>query len=124
MHRGCIAALGVRPVRGGGEMALTGRFNFRRSWFGKLMLEVEDEVKPLFGGEGKPLKRRWRRATLIDLAQPEMRPLIDLRFQPQFMARAPLRAVEPSQTVARVEDLPADVATLRRAETAPQRVSH
>ena len=26
-------------------MALTGRFNFKRSWFGKLMLEVEDEVK-------------------------------------------------------------------------------
>jgi hypothetical protein len=26
---------------GGGEMALTGRFNFKRSWFGKLMLEVE-----------------------------------------------------------------------------------
>ena len=26
-------------------MALTGRFNFRRSWFGKLMLKVEDEVE-------------------------------------------------------------------------------
>ena len=105
-------------------MALTGRFNFRRSWFGKLMLEVEDEVKPLFWSEGKPLKRHWRRATLIDLAQPEMRPLIDLRFQPQFMARTPLRTVEPSHPVARAEDLPPEVATLRRPESAPQRVSH
>ena len=104
-------------------MALTGRFNFRRSWFGKLMLEVEDEVKPLFGGEGK-LKRRWRRASLIDLAQPEMRPLIDLRFQPQFMARTPLRAIEPSSSVARADERPPEVATLRRAEAAPQRISH
>ena len=32
-------------------------------------------------------KRRWRRcATLMDLAQPEMRALIDLRSKPQFMA--------------------------------------
>ena len=51
-------------------MALTGRFNFRRSWFGKLMLKVEDEVEPVFWSERKPLKRHWRRATLIDLAQP------------------------------------------------------
>ena len=47
-------------------MALTGRFNFKRSWFGNLMLEVEDEVKPAFWSERKPLKRHWRRATLID----------------------------------------------------------
>ena len=60
-------------------MALTGRFNFRRSWFGKLVLEVEEEVKPFFASDKKPLKHRWRRATLIDLAQPEMRALIDLR---------------------------------------------
>ena len=48
---GTIDARGVPVARavagspslraGGGEMALTGRFNFKRSWFGKLMLEVE-----------------------------------------------------------------------------------
>ncbi len=104
-------------------MALTGRFNFRRSWFGKLMLEVEEEVKPFFGGDSKALKRRWRRATLLDLAQPEMRPLIDLRFQPQFMARTPLRVVETPQ--GRAEELPAHVTPLHRAEAAsPQRTSH
>jgi hypothetical protein len=106
-------------------MALTGRFNFRRSWFGKLMLEVEEEVKPLFGGENKPLKRRWRRATLIDLAQPEMRPLIDLRFQPQFMARTSPRLVEQSAMAARTEELPAHVTALHRSEPMiPQRTSH
>lgn len=105
-------------------MALTGRFNFRRSWFGKLMLEVEEEVKPFFGGDNK-LKRRWRRATLIDLAQPEMRSLIDLRFQPQFMARTPLRAVEPAQSSAgRMNELPPEVAVIHRPEASPQRVSH
>ena len=38
-------------------MALTGRFNFRRSWFGKLMLELE-EFKPFFASEKKPVERR------------------------------------------------------------------
>jgi hypothetical protein len=104
-------------------MALTGRFNFRRSWFGKLMLEVEEEVKPFFGGDNKPLKRRWRRATLMDLAQPEMRSLIDLRFQPQFIARTPLRVVETPQS--RADELSAQVMPLPRAEPAtPQRTSH
>ncbi len=105
-------------------MALTGRFNFRRSWFGKLMLEVEEEVKPIFGGEGKPLKRRWRRATLLDLAQPEMRPLVDLRFQPQFMARTPLRVVETPQAASRADELHPQVTPLHRLEATPQRVSH
>lgn len=106
-------------------MALTGRFNFRRSWFGKLMLEIEEEVKPLFGGDGKPLKRRWRRATLIDLAQPEMRPLIDLRFQPQFMARTSHRLVEvPKSSMNREEEVEPEVAILRPETAVPQRTSH
>ena len=107
-------------------MALTGRFNFRRSWFGKLVLEVEEEVKPLFGGDKKPTKRRWRRATLIDLAQPEMRPLIDLRFQPYFMARTSARPTEvPTGSMGRTEELPSLVAPVARADGAnPQRTSH
>jgi hypothetical protein len=106
-------------------MALTGRFNFRPSWFGKLMLEVEDEVKPFFWSEGKPHKRHWRRATLIDLAQPQMRPLIDLRFQWHFMARRPLRTVEPAPAGAsQAEELSPEVTALRRTETIPLRTSH
>jgi hypothetical protein len=107
-------------------MALTGRFNFRRSWFGKLVLEVEEETKPFFASEKKPVKHRWRRASLIDLAQPEMRALIDLRFQPQFMARSSSRPLEqPSPTMARPGELPATVTTFPRADPAiPQRTSH
>ena len=106
-------------------MALTGRFNFRRSWFGKLVLEVEEEAKPFFSRDKKALKRRWRKATLIDLAQPEMRALIDLRFQPQFMARTMPRPLE-SSLAGRPNELPAGVTPLpARTETAsPQRTSH
>ena len=57
-------------------MALTGRINFRKSWLGDVILEVEEEVKPMLA---RRVKRRWRRAKLIDLAQPEMQPLIRLR---------------------------------------------
>ncbi len=104
-------------------MSLTGRFNFRKTWFGGLTLEVEEEVKPLFGS-GDKLKRRWRRAKLIDLAEPELRALIDLRFQPQFMARTAPRLVEvPQSGIGRADD--SEVAPMRRAEAAsPQRVSH
>ena len=85
-------------------MALTGRFNFRHSTFGRLILEVEEEVKPLFGGDKRPPKRRWRRATLMDLAQPEMRALIDLRFQPQYVARTAARVSEPLVATSRPEE--------------------
>ena len=105
-------------------MALTGRFNFRRSWLGKLVLEVEEEAKPIFGKDKKPVKYRWRRATLIDLAQPEMRALIDLRFQPQFMARTAPRPVELSPA-SQADEIPSVVSTLPRSDTAaPQRTSH
>jgi hypothetical protein len=105
-------------------MALTGRFNFRRSLFGRLMLEVEEETKALFGGENKAPKRRWRKATLMDLAQPEMRALIDLRFQPQFMARTTPRPAD-SPAVVKQEELPSVVTVLPRVEAAtPQRTSH
>src|SRR5215212_8939643 len=61
-------------------MALTGKFDFRRTWSGKLILYVEEEVKLLFR---RKLKRRWRRAKLIDMAEPELRRLMDMRFQPR-----------------------------------------
>ena len=106
-------------------MTLTGRFNFRRSLFGRLLLEVEEETKGLFGGENKPPKRRWRRATLMDLAQPEMRALIDLRFQPQFMARTAPRPAADTAPLGKPDDLSAVVTVLPRVEVAtPQRTSH
>ncbi len=61
-------------------MALIGTINFRKGSFGGIILLVEEEVKSRFGGK---VKRRWRRATLMDLAQPELRALIDMRSRPQ-----------------------------------------
>lgn len=69
-------------------MALTGRFTFRRSIGGKIVLQVEEEVrKPWPFSRRNPLKKRWRDANLMDLAAPELRALIDLRHKPQFMAQ-------------------------------------
>ena len=66
-------------------MALTGKFQFRKTFWGKIVLQIEYEVKPFWSRSKLPaLKRRWRDATLIDLAAPEMRTLIDLRFRPHL----------------------------------------
>ena len=66
-------------------MGLTGKFKFRKTFWGKIVLQIEDEVKP-FWSRSKPdtLKRRWRDATLMDLADPQMRRLIDMRFRPHL----------------------------------------
>jgi hypothetical protein len=107
-------------------MSLTGRFNFRTTWFGGLALEIEEEVKPLFGS-GDKLKRRWRRATLIDLAQPEMRALIDLRFQPQYLARSPVRAAVATSPMPASNGIGAELPPSSPAadqEQSPQRTTH
>jgi hypothetical protein len=66
-------------------MPLTGRFTFRCTMSGKIVLQVEEEVKRLWPfSRWHPTKRRWRDATLMDLAQPELRPLMDLRYKPGF----------------------------------------
>ncbi|MGH1572660.1 hypothetical protein ACRAWG_20805 [Methylobacterium sp. P31] len=55
-------------------MALTGRFWFRKSWTGRLVLLVE-EARPRWFGRGTA-KQRWRNAKLLDFAEPELRPLM------------------------------------------------
>jgi len=42
-------------------MSLTGRFTFRRTWMGRIVLQVEEEVKG-WGLTGQPRKRRFRDA--------------------------------------------------------------
>ena len=79
-------------------MALTGTIDFRKSWFGGIVLQVEEEVKPRFSSK---VKRRWRRATLMDLAQPELRILIDMRSHPYVVPRTSLRPVPAPQEMAR-----------------------
>jgi hypothetical protein len=77
-------------------MPLTGRFNFKKTWRGKLTLIVEEEYRSKWGGE----KRRWRTAGLCGLAEPEMRTLIDLRFQRKFASAAKVAEVpRPSSAV-------------------------
>jgi hypothetical protein len=68
-------------------MALTGRFDFRKTLAGRLMLLVEEDVDVLWSPLGKRTRRRWRRASVMDLAAPELRPLIDLRTKPNYAAR-------------------------------------
>jgi hypothetical protein len=66
-------------------MPLTGRFNLRRTMGGKIVLQVEEEVRRLWPLSRKQLtKKRWRDATVMDLAQPELRSLMDLRYKPGF----------------------------------------
>ncbi len=80
-------------------MGLTGKFDFRKTFWGKIVLRVEEEVKPLWSKPGA-LKRRWRDATLMDLAAPELRTLIDLRFRPSFPVQsgpAPEAALAPRE---------------------------
>jgi len=73
-------------------MGLTGKFKFRKSLWGKIVLEMEEEVKP-FWSRSKPgaLKRSWRDAALMDLAAPEMRSLIDMRFRPHLRSQEGFR---------------------------------
>ena len=72
---------------------LTGRFTFRRTFTGKIVLQVEEEVRtPWPMSRKRPLRKRWRNATLIDLAATEMRPLMDLRMRGAFHAVEVTRA--------------------------------
>src|SRR4051794_29092631 len=75
------------PMKQEGGMGLTGKFKFCKKLWGKIVLQVEEEVKPFWSKAGA-LKRRWRDAAMMDLASPEMRHLIDLQFKPHLYARS------------------------------------
>jgi hypothetical protein len=78
-------------------MALTGRFTFRRSFGGRIILQVEEQKRTVWPFSRRtPSRKRWRDASLMDLAAPELRALIDLRFKPQFMPQYDYSAAEPS----------------------------
>jgi hypothetical protein len=68
-------------------MGLTGKFKFCKTLWGKIVLQIEEEVKPFWSKPGA-LKRRWRDATLMDLTAPEMRFLIDMRFRPHLRSQS------------------------------------
>ena len=57
-------------------MALTGRFWFRKTWRGKLILLVEDQ-RPNWRHRSQR-KARWRDANLLDLVETALQPLVDM----------------------------------------------
>lgn len=59
-------------------MSLTGRFCFRRTLLGKVVLCVEEEKKAWFG-KNAASRTRWRDANLIDLTDHALRGLLELR---------------------------------------------
>ena len=69
-------------------MGLTGKFKFRKTLWGKIVLQIEDEVKPFWSKPGA-LKRRWRDATQMDLAAPQMRFVIDMGLKPWSRPASP-----------------------------------
>jgi hypothetical protein len=72
-------------------MALTGRFDFRKTLSGGLVLLLEEDVAMFFSRLRKrSTRRRWRRARVMDLAAIEMRQLMDLRVKPNY--QAPVRS--------------------------------
>ena len=78
-------------------MSLTGRFWFRKSWTGRLVLLVEEERPRWFGrGTAKP---RWRNAKLMDFAEPELRPLMMMeKLHRTGAASAQVRTLRPVPT--------------------------
>ena len=107
-------------------MALTGKFNLRQTFWGKVVLQVEEEVQPMWG-RSKPLKRRWRDAKVLDLASPALRPLLDLRNNPYLVRTAPTSAREahPPQGTSDglvVDDI--DAGRTSRLEIRQQRSTH
>jgi hypothetical protein len=61
-------------------MPLTGRFGFRKSLTGKIVLQVEEErlvTVPFL--RGQRYRQRWRDARFMDLVHPELRGLISFK---------------------------------------------
>lgn len=89
-------------------MALTGRFNLRKTLTGRIVLVVEEETKGFWGrltGNAK-LHRRWRDANVMDLAAPELRNLVDLRFRPHYMPTLHEMAQDRGQGAKPLETMP------------------
>ena len=75
-------------------MALTGRFELRRTWTGRIVLQVEEEVKNHWPYSRATFRRHWRYATVMDLASPELRTLVDLRRRPRFVPEPEMPVVQ------------------------------
>ena len=72
-------------------MPLTGRYDFRKTLSGKLVLILEEDVTALSPLRKRRTRRRWRKATVMDRAATELRPLMDLRSKPNY--HVPLHSI-------------------------------
>src|SRR6476619_103901 len=77
-------------------MGLTWNVRFRKGLRRRAVLQVEEEVKPFWSKSGE-LKPRWRDATLTDLAEAELRTLIDLGRRPMFRFGSGIRLPTSAQ---------------------------
>ncbi len=105
-------------------MGLTGKFKFRKTLWGKIVLQVEEEVKSFWSRSNpEARKRRWRDATLMDLADPQMRFLIGMRFRPHLRHQSRLA---PEATTAHREQHEADRAEVQvpRPNGEVRRIAH
>ena len=85
-------------------MALTGRFDFRKTLSGRLVLLLEEDVAMFFSRLRKrSTRRRWRRARVMDLAAIEMRQLMDLRVKPNY--QAPVRSFVEEHRMSKTEQI-------------------
>jgi hypothetical protein len=78
----------MEGIGAGTVMALTGQYQFRKTFAGKVVLQVEEEAPTFWSWFGKHrTKKRWRDATLMDLSAPALRILLDWRFKPHSLTR-------------------------------------
>ncbi|MEE1656731.1 hypothetical protein VB618_11025 [Microvirga sp. CF3062] len=100
-------------------MALTGRFNLRKSFSGRIILQVEEELESKWGlfSQKPKFRRRWRDAKPMDLPATELRSLMDLRnrphsfmqaFEPTLVARPLAHKTDPVQSTVASSALPGE----------------
>ena len=77
---------------------LTGRFNFRRTLSGKLVLRVEEDVPSRWPWSRGERHKRWRDAGSLDLAAPELRGLVDLRSKHHYPTHRQFELTEVTGT--------------------------
>jgi hypothetical protein len=77
---------------------LTGRFNFRRTLTGKLVMRVEEDTPSPWPWSRGARRKRWRDAGSMDLAAPELRALVDLRTKPQYPTHRYFELAGPGST--------------------------
>jgi hypothetical protein len=99
-------------------MPLTGRFGFRKSLTGKIVLQVEEErlVSALFL-RGR-YRQRWRDARFMDLVHPELRGLISFKDHVQARPNANFAAPAMALERRRAEPMPTPRPQLRSTSTA------